>query len=198
MVAVAAMLLTAGAAQQANASLIGLTPSLPDIVTGFVFLDYDSSKKLLDVEGFVGDITTQWQGPPAYYPFDYYYSINASIDNAGRVRGGTLIISGKIAGLGLQSGTLLTGNLSQFGFSPCPGDVFEFTFDVTGGDLASYFGPHAGVILDPVDSGFNGSFASNFSNTGYGVSDTFPVPEPVSLVILALGACPLLLRRKGT
>ncbi len=83
--------------------------------------------------------------------------------------------------------------------------MFDFEFNVTGGELASVFGSTAGTTLDTGDFTFNGSFTSSFSNGGEGVADTLmmvPEPEPQFLVILSVfGLCwvarPRALLRKG-
>lgn len=101
---------------------------------------------------------------------------------------GTLSITGTIDDLA-DSGTLLTGDIRSFGFSDPPGgEIFEFLFAVTGGDLKSYYlesehGPYIGVILNAWNSGFEGSFTASFSNSSSGTADTFAhVPEPSNLM----------------
>lgn len=75
---------------------------------------------------------------------------------------------------------LLTGTISQFGFSPQGGEIFEFLFDVTGGALSQYYSGQAMVILNAGNTGFDGTFVRDFANSGFdGVSNTFPnAPEP--------------------
>lgn len=186
-----------GVCVQADAAMIGLTPSFPDITTGFIDVSYDSTTHVFAATGYSGSIELTGTPPPDVFPSGYLYSITASIDNAGVVHGGTFNISGTITGSPVNTGTLLTGSLTQFGFNQTGGDIFEFVFDVTGGDLAGFAGHRAGVILDAQDTGFTGSFASSFSNgdDGIGVSDTFPVPEPATICLLLLGAAMTAVRR---
>ena len=124
------------------------------------------------------------------------------------------------------SGTLLTGDVSVFGFSDI--GTLEFAFTATGGDLANssypsdYFGPldgaDVGVELHPgqapggapfsnIFDGLN-TFTQDFSNeTGSGFSDTwkspypYSVPEPstfIGLVTLLLASICTVWRRKQT
>lgn len=104
---------------------------------------------------------------------------------------GTLTISGKIPSLGATSGTLLVGEISQFGYKAPPisscgaGEIFEFIFDAKGGDLMPRYYPRKiCVVLDAGDSGFSGGFKTSFANHFFsGRSDTF-VPAPSTVVML--------------
>jgi hypothetical protein len=116
---------------------------------------------------------------------------------------GLLDITGTIPGLA-SSGTLLTGQLTNFGYQSGGGNIFEFTFDDLGGDLAPDYGGYdgeTGVILDAQNSGFNGSFANSFAAGPFlSISDnTSIVPEPSTaillLAVLAMGPPALLYRR---
>ena len=115
---------------------------------------------------------------------------------------GSLGITGTIPGLA-SSGTLLTGQLKQFGFQSGGGDVFEFMFDVTGGDLAPYYDGETSVILDAWNSGFDGSFANSFTASPYlSIADnSSAVPEPstaISLLsALSFGVAALACRRRS-
>jgi len=80
--------------------------------------------------------------------------------------------------------TLLTGTLSQFGFSEA-GAPLEFIFNVTGGNLktSEYFPNMVGLLLH--QPGYNGDWTQSFSATG-AFSDLFNyVPEPSSWVLLS-------------
>ena len=85
-------------------------------------------------------------------------------------------MGGTIAALGANSGTLLTGTLTAFGFPVGPGQIFEFLFTPTGGDLLTGFGTEGGIILDAGANDFTGSFDPPFSNSANsigGSSDSF-------------------------
>ena len=180
----------------AGAAMIGVTKTTPpDITSDFLTVTYNSTTHALHVAGFADFMDSNGQPPPD----DYYiggaasFTLDANVYSGGVATYGKLTISGTIAALGATSGTLLTGNMTQFGFD-AGGNLMDFKFAVTGGDLASRYGSQAGVILNTV-GGFTGSFGSNFSNTGSGSTDTFPVPEPATMLVL-LGAAALgVLRR---
>ncbi len=66
--------------------------------------------------------------------------------------------------LGFNTGTLLTGNLSQFGFDGVD-YPFEFYFHITGGDAAPLYGKGwipGGIVI--FDTGFPGDFTQDFSS----------------------------------
>jgi hypothetical protein len=134
------------------------------------------------------------------------FDINANVNFNAQTASGSLSIGGTIAGLGFNSGTLLTGTFSSApgsqSFGAGPGDPLEFLFDVTGGDAAALYGgvgSTAGVIL--ANSGYSGSFASNFTSGPFqAVSDTFVqasggVPLPGTLWLMLFGGGLLLSRR---
>src|SRR5262249_41543493 len=69
------------------------------------------------------------------------FDIDAFIDNSGVLGSGTVSITDGAAV------SLLTGNLTAFGFVPLSGGTLEFLFGVTGGSLAPLFGNEGGIIL---------------------------------------------------
>ena len=126
------------------------------------------------------------------------FALSATITNAGVLTGGTLTITGTVPTLGFNSGTLLTGTLTALGFSNTGGDPLEFLFTVTGGDAAGLYGGTGGIILSSTSfpaTLFNQDFnnlIAGIPGTGSGVSDTaVPVPEPTSLILLAIGLASL-------
>jgi hypothetical protein len=139
----------------------------------------------LTASGFANVLTPP--GSPGGNIVGGSFDINANINFNAQTASGTLSIGGTIAGLGFNSGTLLTGTfnsaLASQTFGAGPGDPLEFLFTVTGGDAAALYGgvgSTAGVILS--QSGYTGSFAGNFSSAPFGaLADTFqsqPGPAP--------------------
>ena len=118
------------------------------------------------------------------------YNLTALINKlTGNEVSGSLAIDGTIPSLGASSGTLLTGTLSQFGYQSSGGDIFEFVFNLTGGDLAHYYTTsQIGIILTATGSGFTGSFLTPFgTDASQAVSDNYgytAVPEPSAGVLL--------------
>jgi hypothetical protein len=119
------------------------------------------------------------------------FSINMNIDpDTGAPVSGSLNIAGHFDDgsgynyLGLSTDqTLLTGNINQFGFGGAT-SALEFVFNVAGGGLqtAGAYPSQVGILFH--QSGFTGDWHTSFSNDGVGVSDLFPVPEPVSGIML--------------
>ena len=179
----------------------------PDITSGFIDVTYDATANILSANGFaltldddgVGDLENIYAFGSDIDPGTFL--ITAEIDDFGTLIGGTLTVEGTVPDLGFNSGTLLTGDLTDFGYPDAGGNPLEFLFDVTGGDVAGlYAGTSGGVILGA--TGFGGSFAADFDNlmfgmpgTGAGFGDT-GVPEPSTLSLLMLGLIATRLRRR--
>jgi hypothetical protein len=208
-----------------HAAPLGLTSKSPDVTSAFVKVVYTASTDTFTAIGSSATFDVNGIAPPDYNisaggsPSEQF-AINMTVNPAnGALSSGTITITGKIntakvdaaaPNVSATSGTLLTGNLTNFGFPTAGGTVFEFIFTVTGGDLASFYGGNgatAGSIVNE-QSGetgnipFTGSFTSNFQNTSNsfslnGVSDTFVVPEPMSLgmaILSLLGLLPVRVR----
>jgi hypothetical protein len=188
----------------ARAAPLNLVPMPPDITAGFIDVTYSAGTDLLSASGFSATLDGNNLDTS-----DGVYSIDATIDETGALLSGTVSIEGTYAASGFNSGTLLTGDLTDLGFPlPGNGDTLEFLFDVTGGDAAGLYGPEGGIILS--FSGFGDSFASDFDNlmmgfpgTGNGVSNNFlvipngSIPIPGAVWLLASGFMGLAgLRRK--
>ena len=171
----------------------------PVISAGFLTVGYNATTQVFSATGW--PMAFDLNGTASSVDGGQY-SLSATVSPNGQATGGSLDITGTIPGLA-TSGTLLTGELSQFGFQPRGGNIFEFVFNVTGGDLVPYYGGQTNVVLDANNSGFNGSFTSSFNASPFlSVADNgsavTAVPEP-SIATLMLGAlgmgAPLLLCR---
>jgi len=190
----------------AQAERLDIEKTSPDVFSCVILVTYDALADSLTATGTAATLDLDDLAPPDYNITDGVFSLSATIDASGNASSGTLSISGTIAEIGV-AGTLLTGNLLQFGFPETPGaETLDFVFEVTGGSLTPGYCPSpVGVWLH--DTGFGGTFASSFDNdisggwgVGEGTSDTFVVvPEPSSAVLLlgitsgllALVRCPM-------
>jgi len=118
------------------------------------------------------------------------FSINATIDDTGTLVGGVpgddLLVFGDVnlGGLGSFSGVLLTGEITGFGFQDSGGttDFYDFTFTLTGGQLASLYSPTLGVSLTSEQSDFAGDFTADFGGEAKGtLGAVIPIPAAVWL-----------------
>ena len=177
----------------------------PDIASGFIDVQYDAANDFLAANGFA---LSFFDGVSPTNIIGGGFSLSANVDELGSLlTGSTLMITGEVLGFGTTD-PLLTGDLTAFGYLDSPGgDIFEFFFTVTGGDLATpaYYGNPGsvgGVILDGSGTGFDGTFDADFNNlmfdipgTGNGVSDT-GIPEPGGFALLLFGALAALKKRR--
>lgn len=172
---------------------------LPNIAADSITVTYDPSTGAFIGSGYALNLTQA--DTPALGIDDGTFLVQLLLSSAGVPSGGLLQIEGSIPSLGTASGLLLTGNLTDFGFPEAGDEVFEFIFDVTGGDLAD-LGVMTGqidVVLIAIDSGFSGDFAdytaTGFANGGHGMAIAF-LPEPATLALLGAGATLTFLRRR--
>ena len=189
------------AATAAQAVPLNLVPMPPDIASGVTLISYDASTDQLTVDGHADSYLVPPDAlisPPDGGVFD----LDAMIDAAGNLYGGTLIIKGATTG-GSGSGTfedLLTAHLDIFGFTASP-PTFEFIGTVTGGALSPDFGGvggKVGIVVSSQDGSFPGNFEQNWeSDLGGAAADTFAyVPEPASMSLLLGATLTLALRKR--
>ncbi len=188
----AAMALGAPAASGAE---LNLSLELPDVLSQFIDVDYDAGTNQFTATGFALELDDDGVGA-AEAIAGGTFDLTATIDAGGNLGGGTITIGGTVAALGFNSGTLLTGTLTDFGFPDAGGDPLEFLFDVTGGDLAALYAGRPGGVILAGGTGFNGSFATNFTGGGTTSADTAPVPTPGALVFIGAAGLGLCARRR--
>ncbi len=167
---------------------LNLTQQPPDVFSVDVQVDYLTETQVFTASGSA--LTFDIDGDPLHMLNidNGTFDISAVINASGTPGSGSLEIGGTIPSLGANSGTLLKGDLLKFGYTDNGGEIFEFVFVPTDGDLLSYYPGQVGVILDGWSTGFTGSFDEGFSNDGDGVSDSFaqPVAEPAGLSLIGL------------
>lgn len=196
----------------ATAAPLGLSledAPAPDMIASFVQVNYSAGSDSLTANGTVTTLRNADNSVSGVTGGTF--AISATIDGSGAASAATLTINGTISG-GPDNGDsspLLTGTLSQFGFSEDSGGgeggLFEFLFTVTGGSLSDRYGDEAAVVLDSaLDSFVVSWWASDFNNTSAlqylgAQADTGTlqsVPEPATLTLLALGGIAMTIARR--
>ncbi|MEK6564640.1 MAG: PEP-CTERM sorting domain-containing protein [Candidatus Omnitrophota bacterium] len=201
------------ATARADAALLNIDILLPDILSNSTGVyNYDAATDLFSSTATPLTITfTGLPGShlsiigPKSYSVGFY--VNSSGNFVSGIAGDDLVISGNIDVDGDSvidySGDLIRGEVTRFGWldTGTQFDLFNYTFDFTGGALSSYYAPYSykgGDSMSSEHSSFTGSFATNFSGTKV-KHDTAPIPEPSSLLLLGSGllsAALLRVRRK--
>ena len=158
----------------------------PNIFSTNIGVQYNATTESLIALGQASTLDDDGIGSPLLIDStccDLSFNLSATIDDAGIASGGSLTIGGTVSSLGYNTGTLLTGTLSSFGFPVGGGDPLEFVFNVTGGDAAGLFGSQFGVVL--TESGLPATlFDSNFNNSRNGQANAasiVPIPAAVWL-----------------
>jgi hypothetical protein len=187
---------------QANAALIGLTQSTPDITSNSETVSYSVATHHLTISGFDSKLNLDGNMITITPITAKVYTIEANLTSTGGFLSGSLVADGNVASVGANTGVLLTGALSQFGFGTAADQQLEFKFTVTGGALAGQYGGLGstfGVIA--TSTGFSGNFTADWQNAtpgnGNGLTDTFALPEPATMLVLLVGAAAGALRRRN-
>ncbi|MEN6458982.1 MAG: SdrD B-like domain-containing protein [Thermoguttaceae bacterium] len=157
-------------------ALVGVSPAFPTITydaQGPLSYDADAQALTFELSATPLQFRQSSATPNRAISTPSSFHISIYVDNQGQLLGGSsgsdLIVTGNIDvngdGVIDYSGTLLTGEVTQFGYSDSgtTTDLFDFRFTPTGGALASlYSGKDIGVKTTSESSTFAGSFATSF------------------------------------
>jgi hypothetical protein len=174
LVAAAAALVVMVGAAGALAALIGVLPLNPRIVfaggnTNIIggTLTLNSLPVILTTDMGLFPINPVMV-PGGYEEVTVEIQVNASCQLTGGAAGDDFVVVGEVdlGGGDVRSGTLLTGEVTDFGFLDSgTTDLFDFRVEVTGGDLADlYTNQDIGVLLQSESSTFAGN--CGVSSTG--------------------------------
>jgi len=187
-------MLTVSAQAQAAALNLNLEGApAPDIASFYNSFSYSAIDDLLTITGAALSFRAEDNTQKNIDTPNYNFNLTANIDDSGTFLGGVFEITGTVAELGYNSGSLLTGSLTAFGFES-GSETLEFTFDATGGDSYSRYLEDAyyvgGMVLS--NTGFNsGDFTQDWSaseqDSKIDTSVISAVPEPSSYLLMGLG-----------
>jgi len=195
----AGLVLGLGSATTASATLLNLPVTFPllSFDSGGT-TSYDASTDAFTVSAFPIAIRLGAAQPPRFITptpaAGEHFNIAIEVDSSGNLTGGSagddLSVFGAVDLNGDSvidaTGTLLTGEVTGFGFQNNGStDLYDFSFNVTGGLLQSFFAPQVGVSLQSERSTFGGSFQDSFAGAAKGTLGN--VPEPASLALFGAG-----------
>jgi protocatechuate 3,4-dioxygenase beta subunit len=162
-------------------TLVGIAPNFP-----LTFFDstgqfqYSAITHALDVDATPLSFLQSSSSTPTPITGMAGLGIHVLVDNSGNLIGGNPLYLESFQMTGTvvvnsvtYSGTLLTGNVLQFGYQYNSGTStaeFDFRFQLTGGSLDSFFaGMDIGLVMDSENSTtFTGSFRTDFSGGAKG------------------------------
>ena len=182
--------ISAGLTVPAFAALLGVTLSHPLIAfnnQGTTTYDAAIDQFLVDASPLAIRLTSS-EPPVLIDPvpgLGETLVINATVDNTGALTGGVpgddLLVVGQVdlGATGFFSGVLLTGEVTGFGFRDSGGstDSYDFTFTVTGGQLAFLYPSAVGVQVTSEQSDFTGDFTVSFGGEAKGTLGALPRAE---------------------
>lgn len=181
----AGLVAAGGLASLAGAGLLGILPDFPQLAfDNQGVTSYSAGGTLFSVAASPLAIRFAPATTPVIVTGPDSLTISIVIDNDGMLLGGVagsdLVVQGSVnAPGGPLAGTLLTGEISEFGFLDSGGttDVYDFRFTVTGGLLADdyFMNQDIGLVLTSEQSSFAGSFAVDFAGEAKGTLGSIPL-----------------------
>lgn len=173
----------------AHAALLGVDLLLPDILsdqTGFYTYSWDGNANEGLFTARAVPLTITYDGATMTNIGDVRgYDVAFYVDGTGNflrgIGGADLVIIG-------DGNLLLTGEVTGFGWQDVPNTklaLFDFTFDVTGGDLAAFYTAGlGGDIALSENSSFDGNWMVNHggNKTKHDTAPVVPVPGAVWLL----------------
>jgi len=171
-------------------TLIGITPTFPlTFFDSTGHLQYNASTHALDMTATPLAFYLNASSVPSPVTGPASVAIHALVDNSGNLIGGNgnpnFQLTGTVDVNGVnESGTLLTGTITQFGYKYNSGtstNEFDFRFQFTGGQLQSlYTGMDIGVTMDSENSSsFTGSFETSFGGGAKGEIGAIPLAASI-------------------
>ncbi|HUT92893.1 MAG TPA: SdrD B-like domain-containing protein [Thermoguttaceae bacterium] len=143
-------------------------------------LAYDAASQSFDLDA--EPVTFAPPFPPIFFTPPRDFQIHIKVDSDGKLIGGVpgaddLVLTGAIdvdidgdSVVDHLSGTLLTGEVTEFGFNDVgTTDYYDFRFTLTGGAMQPYFaGSDIGVLTESWNSTFTGDFGVDFGGGAKG------------------------------
>lgn len=159
-------------------------------------LTYNAATEVFTATTFfptLGSAATLSTGPSHIVASDIVgsFTVTATIDHLGNVVGGTFTLVGASATLGIASTALLTGNISDGGFSPAFPGLFQLSGGLTSVDpeFGAVVGRIRFAVMDYV-GGVNPDLLMadvSIPTASFSPDIYLVLPEPASILLFILG-----------
>ncbi len=184
-------------ASVASADRLNLShPHYPLVASDFIQVDYDADggaggMGLLTAVGYAADLQ-EFEGDSQIIDGDFILTVVIN-PTTGAGISGELVVS---EWWDVSSDLFYSADLTAFGWGTLEGDdVFEATF-IQDGNMMASDGDDLGVILALASIDAPWDFSQDFSNSGYGTSQSFYMPEPTTMIVMSIAGIGLLRRRR--